>query len=149
MICSPELACLDPLEPRRLLSGGISATLRAGLLSITGTPGPDRIVLRQARGRLAIAGTALSFVSNRIRHISIDGGDGNDTLTGTDGPDSISGGDGNDLIHGNGGRDSLDGQTGMDKLFGDAGDDSILGGAGDDLLVGGNGSDTLLGGEDD
>jgi Ca2+-binding RTX toxin-like protein len=62
-------------------------------------------------------------------HLTVDGGDGNDTITGGDGDDTLIGGAGNDVI--NGGR----------------GSDTALMGAGDDTFVWnpGDGSDTVEG----
>ncbi len=59
---------------------------------------------------------------------TINGTNGNDTLTGTPTADSISG------------------QGGNDTLFGGAGNDSLFGGNNNDLLEGGTGADTLTGG---
>ena len=62
-------------------------------------------------------------------HLTVDGGDGNDTITGGDGNDTLIGGDGNDVI--TGGR----------------GNDTLLGGSGDDTFIWnpGDGSDTVEG----
>jgi Ca2+-binding RTX toxin-like protein len=86
---------------------------------------------------------------------SINGGNGNDTLSGNDGIDRIDGGNGNDVIDGGpdadqlfggAGDDTISGGTGVDVLFGDDGNDSLSGGAGQDQLWGGAGNDTLNGG---
>ncbi len=69
--------------------------------------------------------------------LSVDGGDGNDTITGGDGADRLTGGDGNDVI--NGGR-------GNDAVFMGAGDDTFVWNAGDgsDIVEGGDGNDTMV-----
>jgi 5'/3'-nucleotidase SurE len=86
---------------------------------------------------------------------TINGSNGDDTLTGTTGDDTINGrngndliiaGDGNDQASGGNGDDTLKGGAGDDNLNGGNGDDTLKGGAGDDNLNGGNGNDTLKGG---
>ena len=65
--------------------------------------------------------------------LSVDGGDGADTVNGSDGPDLIVGGEGNDVLNGGGGDD---------RIVGDRGNDMMNGGAGDDTLVWNNGDGT-------
>jgi Ca2+-binding RTX toxin-like protein len=69
--------------------------------------------------------------------LTLDGGDGNDTITGGDGADMLIGGDGNDLVAGGRGNDVA--QLG-------AGDDTFVWNPGDgsDTVEGGPGTDTLL-----
>jgi Ca2+-binding RTX toxin-like protein len=71
-----------------------------------------------------------------LTHLTIDGGDGNDTLGGGDGADTLLGGNGNDTIAGN---------RGDDVEFGGAGNDTFVWGPGDgnDTLEGQTGSDAL------
>ena len=59
----------------------------------------------------------------QIKHLTLQGGEGNDSLQGYSSADTLTGGAGNDT------------------LFADDGDDLLVGGSGDDLLEGGNGSD--------
>jgi Ca2+-binding RTX toxin-like protein len=68
--------------------------------------------------------------------LTINGGDGNDTLIGGDGNDVLNGGDGNDILIG--GR-------GADVLIGGAGDDTFVWNPGDgsDTIEGQDGHDTL------
>jgi Ca2+-binding RTX toxin-like protein len=68
-----------------------------------------------------------------LTQLSVDGGEGNDTVNGSDGPDLILGGEGNDVLHGDGGDD---------RIIGDRGSDTMDGGAGDDTLVWNNGDGT-------
>lgn len=78
--------------------------------------------------------------------ITLNGGNGQDTLNGKSGDDTIEGGNGNDVLFGNRGNDSLLGGNGDDVLWGGAGADSLNGSNGNDTLVGGLGNDTLTGG---
>lgn len=78
---------------------------------------------------------------------SVEGGEGDDVIIGGAGNDTLFGGDGNDAIAGGTGNDVLHGGAGDDSLFGGEGDDKISGGDGDDLIVGGAGNDTIFGGD--
>lgn len=75
--------------------------------------------------------------------MTINGGDGNDTLFGSRFDDLINGLDGNDLIFDKG-IVSVPGTS--DAATGAEDDDFISGGDGNDTLVAGVGNDTLLGG---
>ena len=116
--------------------------------------------------------TASEF--SALTSISIEAGDGNDTITGSDefgelidgndgddvinagaGDDTIDGGDGDDIINAGAGADLIDGDDGQDVIDGgtendtiDAGNglDSVLGGDGDDSINAGDGADTVDGG---
>ena len=69
--------------------------------------------------------------------VTVDGGDGNDTILGSNGDDVLLGGDGNDFI---------DGQQGSDVAFLGAGDDVFQWDPGDgsDVVEGQDGTDTML-----
>ena len=70
-------------------------------------------------------------------HLTVDGGDGNDTITGGDGNDTLLGGDGNDVITGGRGNDTLLGGSGDDTFIWNPGD-------GSDTVDGQDGTDTLV-----
>ncbi len=71
------------------------------------------------------------------------------TLNGGDGADTITGGDGGDLITGGEEADTLAGAGGDDRVVGDRGNDVMSGGAGDDTLVWNNGDNNdRMDGED-
>ncbi|MEJ6485594.1 SdiA-regulated domain-containing protein [Nostoc punctiforme UO1] len=77
---------------------------------------------------------------------TVDGSNGEDTLTGTAGDDNLSGGNGKDTLFGNAGNDTLFGGNGVDILWGGEGNDLLNGGNGRDtfvLAVQGNGIDTI------
>src|ERR1700722_6497764 len=69
--------------------------------------------------------------------LTLDGGDGNDTITGGDGNDALFGGDGNDLVAGGRGNDVAHLGAGDDTFVWNPGD-------GSDTVEGGPGTDTLL-----
>jgi Ca2+-binding RTX toxin-like protein len=79
--------------------------------------------------------------------ITINTGNGDDTIIGSDLADSIDAGDGDDSIIGNLGDDTLNANDGNDTVFGGAGNDEIDGEDGDDSLVGGDGNDTITAGD--
>lgn len=102
-----------------------------------GTTGNDVITLLS--GDVAIA----------TKIDTINGGAGNDRIT----VDyrykqklTINGGDGHDTIFDSNQNGTLNGEGGNDRIYGNGGDDTINGGPGNDLLVGGRGKDTLIGG---
>ncbi|MFM9962902.1 MAG: Calx-beta domain-containing protein [Planctomycetaceae bacterium] len=88
--------------------------------------------------------------------ITVNGGDGGDTILGSEFADSLIGGNGADSITGALADDTLDGGNGIDSLFGGVGNDSLFGGdgadsingdAGDDTVVAGSGADNVSGGD--
>ena len=89
----------------------------------------------------------------RFSGLTLDGSDGNDTVTGSDGTDTLIGSDGDDFLFGGATeadlRDLMFGGAGNDRLEAGWGNDELNGGAGDDWLEGGFGSDTMIGNEDD
>ena len=98
------------------------------------TTGVEEIVINAAGGDDTIAaGNGLST----LVHLTIDGGEGNDTIIGGDGADTLIGGNGNDVI--TGGR-------GIDAATLGAGDDSFVWNPGDasDVVEGDAGNDTLV-----
>ena len=76
---------------------------------------------------------------------SITGGSAGDTLLGNDGQDTIDGGAGNDDINAGDGDDLVMARDGDDTVTGDDGDDTIFGGAGNDSVIANNGADSLFG----
>lgn len=84
---------------------------------------------------------------------TIHGGEQNDTINGNEDDDQLFGGAGADLMYGNYGGDSLNGENGADTLYGDddattayGGYDELNGGNDNDLMYGGYVDDTLDGG---
>lgn len=67
------------------------------------------------------------------------------TVEGTNGDDSLTGSEDNELLVGNGGDDLLQGLDGADTLFGHEGEDVLIGDGGDDMLCSGMGDDVVTG----
>ena len=103
-------------------TGGVQNTTNVENLVVNGQAGDDTI-----QGQNGIAS---------LTHLTIDGGDGNDTLGGGDGDDTLLGGAGNDTIDGNRGSDVALGGGGNDTFVWDPGD-------GSDTLEGQSGVDAL------
>lgn len=120
-----------------------------------GLEGADRVTLsavnRSFHGSVTIDGgdgndsiTVLAAVQLGVQLL---GGDGNDTLIAGSGNDTADGGAGKDDLRGGAGNDLLRGGEGNDTLSGGIGDDTLGGGAGNDRLNGDNGHDALSGGD--
>lgn len=105
----------------------------ADIVTVNGQGGSDRIIVGVADAPVAVG-------------VTLNGGDGNDTLVGGDGGDTLNGGTGEDVLRGGEGDDALNGGVGRDQLFGESGDDVLNGEQGDDTLEGGLDNDSLLGG---
>lgn len=77
--------------------------------------------------------------------ITLDGGDGDDSLEGGAGSDTLLGGAGSDTLNGRGGSDTLDGGEGDDTLTGgDTGPDTFIVSAGTDQITDLNTADILV-----
>ena len=77
---------------------------------------------------------------------TINGLDGNDSLTGLSTNDMLNGGTGDDTLRGQGGNDTLNGGIGADNLDGGDNNDTLNGSIGNDTLNGGSGNDRIDGG---
>jgi hypothetical protein len=155
---------IESLEDRRLMATGISASLSAGVLTVTGTEKADIIILKQEGKVISVyddtklvrnftVGQAQSVVVNALAgndYVKLFGNSFNvlsipATLKGGGGNDYLEGGKAADNIYGEGGNDNLMGGDGVDSLYGGDGNDRIEGGNQNDYLYGGNGNDKLWG----
>lgn len=127
---------------------GVHGVVNEGILSVCGTAGEDVITIRQQAGQIAIDGLPETFAADRITSITINAGDGNDTVDFTSLSAisvTVEAGAGNDVVRGGGGDDHLHGGLGNDTLQGNGGNDTIDGGSGHDVIGGGAGDDILAG----
>src|SRR4051812_6752908 len=94
----PFWPSVEPLDGRCLLAAGATASLRGGVLTITGTAHNDRIEVTASGSQLVVAGSlSAKFSLKSVRSVVVNGLAGNDTIRMKDNiPDTISGGDGND-----------------------------------------------------
>jgi Ca2+-binding RTX toxin-like protein len=105
-------------------------------------PAGEHITIRGGEGNDTIEvapGTKLNF--------TLLGGEGDDTITGGEGDDTILGLDGMDTIKARGGRDRVSAGADRDYVDGGEGDDILSGGMGDDTVYGMDGNDRISGGE--
>jgi RTX calcium-binding nonapeptide repeat (4 copies) len=117
---------------------GSFVTRNGDQLIVAGTPGNDRISINSTFDNLVIARngvTSQAFSVSQIKGITVNCGDGNDsvstttnlrinmTLNGQRGDDLLRSGKGKDLLRGGDGKDRLDGAGNRDKLDGGGGSD--------------------------
>src|SRR5262245_34592418 len=83
----------------------------------------------------------INVTTDKLRGLTLNGEDGNDTINGSPDDDIINGGAGNDTLNGGAGDDRITGNTGADTMNGDAGNDVMVWNPGDgsDVMNGGAG----------
>ncbi len=117
-------------------------TISGGLRSIFGSANADTIFnYGTLSGRVDLNAGADLFNGAGGRAVTVDGGDGDDTIRGSFFDDTLGGDADNDRIFGRTGDDRLFGGTGADRLLGGTDEDLLNGGAKNDLLTGGTGAD--------
>jgi Ca2+-binding RTX toxin-like protein len=137
----------------------INLTQAGGIISVTGLPVQITLAAAEAADFLEVRSQGGNDKINAAALpasvlLTLNGGEGNDTITGSAGHDTLIGGNGNDSISGGSGNDTLTGGDNNDTVAGGAGDDFASLGAGNDLFVwnpgddddtveGGDGTDTL------
>ena len=146
---------LEVLEARRLLTAALGLD---GILTVTGTAGPDHIRVGAvvlihhheglAQNQIVVLEnhSIQTFDADQVVRVLVDGGPGNDSIlvAHLSKPTILEGGPGNDALFGSDGDDSLSGGDGGDILYGGAGKDVLNGGRGRDRLFGGSDDDTLV-----
>ena len=142
-----------------------TATNLSDTVLIDTVQNPERIRIRTRRSGTPTFTSTLFLLKASTEELTVNLGDGNDTLTAVDcavviiadggngndtmrtGPcaDTLIGGPGNDSLFGGDGIDNLEGGDSNDFLDGQGGDDGLDGGNGPDILIGGPGVDALNG----
>ncbi len=128
---------------------GMLSTMQ-NIIRFNGTPSNDSLVAYALNGtttRTNFNGVSQDYYTSAYAKISVDLGDGGDTVTATDATImfTVSGGAGNDLIRTGSGFDSISGGDGNDDIFTGPGSDYAIGNSGNDLIYGNEGDDTLTG----
>ena len=116
---------------------------------ITGTANDNTVTYT---GVLPVAGTvtanlgngADTFTATGAQSVTVNGQNGDDTLTGGTVGDTLNGGDDNDDLFGGDGADDLVGGGGVDDLNGEAGPDQLTGEGGVDDVDGGTQNDIVV-----
>ena len=124
-----------------------------------GTRGDDTIGIANNGAEVATFGPGTSTVDSATEKLLVDGGAGNDTINGQNGlstltaltidggngDDTIGGGDGDDLLLGGNGDDHVDGNRGTDTALMGSGADTFQWdpGDGNDTVEGQGGKDTM------
>jgi len=126
----------EAMESRRLMSATLTSN---GTLRIEGSEAKDVVNVRQINGMVEVSenGNVHSFDAKRVKRVIANLGAGDDvfaahgriskhmTIDGGDGNDQIRSGFGDDVINGGAGNDSLNAAFGHDTLNGGAGEDVI------------------------
>jgi Ca2+-binding RTX toxin-like protein len=128
----------------------VTATLSGGTLTVNGTSSIDTISFGLSSKGLNVVGNGKTVAGSRFNGVSrivVNGNDGSDRIdaTGLSIPLTMNGGNGDDTLIGGRGNDVLNGGAGNDNLDGGDGDDTLLGGIGNDVLTGGPGLDSMKG----
>jgi Ca2+-binding RTX toxin-like protein len=131
-LMAPEVVMTGDGADNELMWTGCDATLRGGA-------GDDSL-------RWQYDSFFETYEFDCVGEVSMNGGDGRDSLRGAGSDDRLVGGRGHDTIEGRGGDDRIRGGRGNDKMDGGEGRDDIRGGKGHDRLLGRLGHDTLIGG---
>ncbi|MDB5321989.1 MAG: hypothetical protein JWN40_3620 [Phycisphaerales bacterium] len=128
-------------------SPAITARIDRGVLRVTGTPGPDHILLRRHSDGIEVVSLPGRFNPALFSRVEIRAFAGDDRIDASamNIPATIDGGDGDDLALGGWAADSISGGNGRDTLFGGRGDDTLSGGNGNDYLNPGPGADHVFG----
>jgi Ca2+-binding RTX toxin-like protein len=122
-------------------NNAVTLTQAGGVISATGLAAQITFAAAEAGDFLDVRGLAGNDKINAAVLpasvlLTLNGGEGNDTVNGGAGNDTLLGGEGNDTVTGGGGNDTVDLGTGNDLFVANAGD-------GDDKVDGGDGIDTL------
>src|SRR5262249_10860023 len=99
---------LTPLEDRT--TPAVTASLVNGILTVMGDSSANLISVGLTGGQITVSGVSQTFAAANVGSLTVDGGDGNDTITVSSAitaPCTLFGGIGNDRIVGGGGNDQL------------------------------------------
>jgi uncharacterized delta-60 repeat protein len=128
-----------PFAVSRVTSETQDVALGGGLLAVRGTSGADNITISLSGANVVLNrnGTQTTYAAADVDRFSVDGLEGNDTITVTaDLPATVNGRGGNDTITTAGGADRIFGGDGADVIdSGDGGGESVEGGAGNDRIT--------------
>jgi Ca2+-binding RTX toxin-like protein len=122
-------------------------------LTVTGDNTNETIVVADNGQFITVDGTATTAPADNTFDLTVNAGGGADTITvttdklrtltlnGQDGNDTINGSPDDDIINGNNDQDTLNGGGGDDRISGNDADDTMNGDAGNDVMVWNPGDD--------
>jgi Ca2+-binding RTX toxin-like protein len=139
-----------------------TVTVNGTNITVAGDATDETITIADAGGFITVDGVATTAAANntfdltvnagggadtvlvntaQLRIITVNGDDGNDTITGSPDDDILNGGNGLDTLNGGAGDDRISGNDGNDTMNGDAGNDVMVWNPGDDndIMNGGAG----------
>jgi uncharacterized protein YkwD len=136
----PSRARLDLMRLEDRTVPAVTASFVNGQLTVYGDGANNAIVFNQANGQYTIGGVTQTYAVSAVRAVTIDAGDGNDTIT------VGSAVTGNLLVFGGNGNDTITAGGGNEQIYGGMGNDVInAAGAGNYTIYGGAGSNTIIG----
>src|SRR5690349_5007843 len=139
------LAALSALAGSTAARADVTTVVTGDGLTVTGGNDADSITLAAAGGFISVNRAPTTLPSGPDARIVVNAGGGNDTvdasaLTAVDyGALTINGGDGDDTLTGGAGLDQIRGDAGNDSLIGFKGNDGVFGGDGNDEMIWNNG----------
>ncbi|HKB02443.1 MAG TPA: hypothetical protein VKD90_09490, partial [Gemmataceae bacterium] len=143
--CEP----LESRDPASSLVAGGTAVLAGGMLTVTGTPEADHVLIRIEAGSLVVrddSGVLGSFAPARVTNLVVQTGAGNDLVKVSSEvtvPATLDGGTGKNLLQAGGGPAAILGSEAATKLVGGTGANTLTGGTGNERFFGGIGPTTV------
>jgi Ca2+-binding RTX toxin-like protein len=126
------------------MPGGTMGDGSADTVIVNGTSHADNVQIVAGANRYTVAGLAATVTVQASEsandHLSVNTLGGNDVVTAGNGLAALT----SLTVDGGDGNDTLTGGDGNDMLIGGAGNDTLIGGRGNDVLLGGDGNDTFV-----
>lgn len=133
-------------------TGGDNVTVSADQTVYYGLAGNDTISIQASDSvHITVFGgegddtITTTFLTFEVNGVFANGNQGNDSLHGEDGGDTLFGGQGADTVQGWEGNDLVNGNLGVDVIEGNEGNDTVHGGRGSDNVDGEEGDDVVYG----
>jgi SdrD B-like domain len=133
----PRSLQYEVLEPRQVMTAGVTAALTSGVLHVSGTDAADNIAFRQVNGKISIVGVSGSWSTTKVKSVSVSALGGNDSIS----LDSVANGGNRHLSR----NVTIYSGTGTDSVHVSSGHDVSFSGLGHTLVVRPDGTATLDG----
>ena len=136
--CDPSYRISDPSEAMTVSASGCTVTAGVAICTANGATPVNGVIVNAGPGNDRVAHDEDECQQIRCVFdpsvpvpLTLNGGDGNDTLFGSVADDKLIGGNGADTLVGQGGSDDVDGDAGDDTLTPGGGDDNTIDGGAD------------------